>query len=281
MSPGVLAVLDQVAGIAERFDGSRSRSRVTPIATGCWRRTRSSASSGRPPCWRVSSNVAFPPPTWGGRSRLDPADPGRRRRGQGRQPPDRVPGDRGTRSLNGKDDMPYTLVKGLVWVVLALLLGVVIGWLLRSLRSKRQIAKARAPRTPGSPIELERSNDATELERLRIRLAELEPIVVERDRLRAELQPIASNVPASAPPSSRCVRIRRRTRCGAPANRRGGTAAAADVAPRPPCSGARSSSTTCESSSASARRSSRCAAGSGSGRGGTWRRPRRRCCARC
>ncbi len=87
--------------------------------------------------------------------------------------------------------MPYTLVKGLVWVVLAVLIGVVIGWLLRSLRSKRQIAKARAAATSG--VAGSRSgtqNDATELERLRIRLAELEPIVVERDRLRAELQPI-------------------------------------------------------------------------------------------
>jgi predicted flap endonuclease-1-like 5' DNA nuclease len=84
--------------------------------------------------------------------------------------------------------MPYTLVKGLVWVVLALLIGGVIGWLLRSLRSRRQIAKARAAAVAAAaaagPVE------ATELERLRRRVAELEPIVVERDRLRAELEPI-------------------------------------------------------------------------------------------
>ncbi|HWM21227.1 MAG TPA: hypothetical protein VNO51_16155 [Ilumatobacteraceae bacterium] len=84
--------------------------------------------------------------------------------------------------------MPYTLVKGLVWVVLALLLGGVLGWLLRSLKSRRQIARARAAaggsHAGGGP------GDATDVERLRLRLAELEPIVVERDRLRAELEPI-------------------------------------------------------------------------------------------
>ena len=83
--------------------------------------------------------------------------------------------------------MPYTLVMGLVWVVLALLLGAVIGWLLRSVRSRRQIAKARAAAGPNAPLT---SGERAELEQLRIRLAELEPIVVERDRLRAELEPI-------------------------------------------------------------------------------------------
>jgi predicted flap endonuclease-1-like 5' DNA nuclease len=82
--------------------------------------------------------------------------------------------------------MPYTLVKGLVWVVLALLLGGVLGWLLRSLKSRRQIARARAA-AGGSHAG---GGDSTEVERLRLRLAELEPIVVERDRLRAELEPI-------------------------------------------------------------------------------------------
>ena len=83
--------------------------------------------------------------------------------------------------------MPYTLVMGLVWVVLALLLGAVIGWLLRSVRSRRQIAKVRAAAGPNAPLT---SNERAELAHLRIRLAELEPIVVERDRLRAELEPI-------------------------------------------------------------------------------------------
>src|SRR4026209_2324807 len=83
--------------------------------------------------------------------------------------------------------MPYTLVMGLLWVVLALLLGAVIGWLLRSVRSRRQIGKVRAAAGPNAPRS---SGERAELERLRIRLAELEPVVVERDRLRAELEPI-------------------------------------------------------------------------------------------
>ena len=88
--------------------------------------------------------------------------------------------------------MPYTLVKGLVWVVLALLIGGVLGWLLRSLRSRRQIARARAAAAVGigAPHAGPPPADTSELEQLRIRLAELESIVVERDRLRAELESI-------------------------------------------------------------------------------------------
>ena len=90
--------------------------------------------------------------------------------------------------------MPYTLVKGLVWVVLALLLGGVLGWLLRSLRSRRQIARARAAAAVGigAPHAGPPSADASELERLRIRLAELELIVVERDRLRSAAERLAT-----------------------------------------------------------------------------------------
>jgi hypothetical protein len=72
--------------------------------------------------------------------------------------------------------MPYTLVKGLVWLVLAVVLGIVIGWLLRSVAAKRQVARARA-----------HNIDAAEMERLRDRVAVLEPVVVERDLLRAQL----------------------------------------------------------------------------------------------
>jgi len=39
--------------------------------------------------------------------------------------------------------MPYTLMKGLAWILLALLLGIVIGWALRHVAAKRQIARAR------------------------------------------------------------------------------------------------------------------------------------------
>ena len=40
--------------------------------------------------------------------------------------------------------MPYTLVIGIVWVLLAMLLGGIIGYLLRSVTARRQVAKARA-----------------------------------------------------------------------------------------------------------------------------------------
>ena len=72
--------------------------------------------------------------------------------------------------------MPYTLMKGLVWVLLAVLLGIVIGWLLRSIAAKRQVDRARNHHV-----------DTVELERLRGRVANLEPVVDERDRLKTDL----------------------------------------------------------------------------------------------
>jgi predicted flap endonuclease-1-like 5' DNA nuclease len=72
--------------------------------------------------------------------------------------------------------MPYTLMKGLGWFVAALVIGIVIGWLIRSVTARRQVAKARSQHP-----------DAVELERLRGRIANLEPVVAERDQLRAEL----------------------------------------------------------------------------------------------
>jgi predicted flap endonuclease-1-like 5' DNA nuclease len=71
--------------------------------------------------------------------------------------------------------MPYTLTKGLLWFVLALLIGLAMGWLLRSIRATSQLRSMRAAR-----------HDASELERLRRRVANLEPAVAERDRLLAE-----------------------------------------------------------------------------------------------
>ena len=72
--------------------------------------------------------------------------------------------------------MPYTLTKGLLWFLLALLIGVVIGWLLRSIRATSQLRAMRSVR-----------HDSAELDQLRGRVANLEPVVAERDRLRAEL----------------------------------------------------------------------------------------------
>jgi large subunit ribosomal protein L27 len=92
-------------------------------------------------------------------------------------------------------DMSYTLMKGLGWFAAAFVLGIVIGWLLRSVTAKRQVARARAHHV-----------DTVELERLRGRVANLEPVVAERDRLRAELEefrgPIASpEEPGAAVPA--------------------------------------------------------------------------------
>ena len=72
--------------------------------------------------------------------------------------------------------MPYTLMKGLGWFVAALVIGMVIGWLIRSVTARRQLAKARSQHP-----------DTVELERLRGRVANLEPVLAERDQLRAEI----------------------------------------------------------------------------------------------
>jgi len=65
--------------------------------------------------------------------------------------------------------MAYTLMKGLAWFLLALSLGVTIGWLLRSVVAGRQLRRARA-----DPA------DASDVERLRSRVIELEAVVVEQ-----------------------------------------------------------------------------------------------------
>lgn len=96
--------------------------------------------------------------------------------------------------------MPYTLSMALLWVTLAVLLGIVIGWLMRSVVAGRQIERARSNHL-----------DNVELERLRGRVAELEPVVTERDQLRSDLDecrsaaltpvaPAADLPPAAEPP---------------------------------------------------------------------------------
>ena len=56
------------------------------------------------------------------------------------------------------------------------LAGGIVGWLLRSLKCRGEVARARTV-----------TIDEAELERLRGRVANLEPLVAERDRLRMEL----------------------------------------------------------------------------------------------
>jgi predicted flap endonuclease-1-like 5' DNA nuclease len=77
--------------------------------------------------------------------------------------------------------VPYTLVMGSVWVVAGVVLGNVIGILLRSVAARRQVARARAA-----------TGDQAELERLRGRVANLESVVAERDRLRSELDALTA-----------------------------------------------------------------------------------------
>lgn len=89
--------------------------------------------------------------------------------------------------------MPYTLMKMLVWLVLAVLLGIVTGWMLRNVTARRQVSRARSQRS-----------DVAELERLRGRVANLEAAVAERDRLAAELDACRAEraeraAPAAAP----------------------------------------------------------------------------------
>jgi predicted flap endonuclease-1-like 5' DNA nuclease len=65
--------------------------------------------------------------------------------------------------------MPYTLSMGLLWFALALLLGVIIGFTLRSVSARRQVAAVR-----------DETVDQRELERLRARVAELEAVGADR-----------------------------------------------------------------------------------------------------
>ena len=58
--------------------------------------------------------------------------------------------------------MWFTLAKGWLWFTLACLLGILIGWLLRSIIARRQLLRARG------------GADVAELDRLRGRVSELE-----------------------------------------------------------------------------------------------------------
>lgn len=92
--------------------------------------------------------------------------------------------------------MPYTLAKMLLWIVLAVGLGVITGWLLRNVTARRQIARARSQRS-----------DNGEVERLRGRITTLESAIAERDRRIVDLEagtsePVAEPEPERAPPEA-------------------------------------------------------------------------------
>jgi predicted flap endonuclease-1-like 5' DNA nuclease len=69
--------------------------------------------------------------------------------------------------------VPYTLAKFFLWGLLMALAGGIVGWLLRSLKARTDLAR------PQMTLQ-----DESEADRLR---RELEPVVAERDRLRMEL----------------------------------------------------------------------------------------------
>ena len=73
--------------------------------------------------------------------------------------------------------MTYTLTFGLLWYSGALVVGFVLGWLLRSTSALRQVSRARRQ---------ERSSAQEELDDLRSRVASEEELRLERNRLRHE-----------------------------------------------------------------------------------------------
>ena len=70
--------------------------------------------------------------------------------------------------------MPYTLAKWALWLISAAVAGFVVGWMLRGLRR-------------GAPGAATAADGADDVQSLRERLAALEPLVSERDRLQTEL----------------------------------------------------------------------------------------------
>lgn len=72
--------------------------------------------------------------------------------------------------------MLYTLLKFLGWGALLAFIGGCIGWALRALKCRGEVARARAATV-----------DHDEVVRMRHRLANLEQVVAERDRLRIQL----------------------------------------------------------------------------------------------
>ena len=72
--------------------------------------------------------------------------------------------------------MLYTLLKFLGWGILLAVIGGCIGWALRALKCRGELARARGA-----------TGDDDELERMRDRLADMDQIVAERDRLRMQI----------------------------------------------------------------------------------------------
>ncbi|MGA1344834.1 MAG: hypothetical protein ACO35E_02525 [Ilumatobacteraceae bacterium] len=89
--------------------------------------------------------------------------------------------------------MPYTLTVVLWWYLLALALGLALGWVLRSASAKRQVERARRR---------QHAADATEIEELRERTSRLERVAEERDRLKNELEQLRAATERGADPAA-------------------------------------------------------------------------------
>lgn len=79
--------------------------------------------------------------------------------------------------------MPYTLTAVLWWYLFALVIGVALGWVLRSASASRQVERARRR---------QQAADAAEIEELRERTSRLERVAEERDRVKNELEQLRS-----------------------------------------------------------------------------------------
>jgi predicted flap endonuclease-1-like 5' DNA nuclease len=87
--------------------------------------------------------------------------------------------------------MPYTLVKLVWWMLASAVVGGVIGWLLREIRCKAELKALRATVV-----------DSEEVERMRNRLANLEPVVADRDRMRTRVQELEAELAAARRPAA-------------------------------------------------------------------------------
>jgi predicted flap endonuclease-1-like 5' DNA nuclease len=80
--------------------------------------------------------------------------------------------------------MPYTLTVVLWWYLLALAMGLALGWVLRSASASRQVERARRR---------QQAADGAELEELRERTSRLERVAEERDRLKNDLEQLRAS----------------------------------------------------------------------------------------